>query len=82
MNKVFPFEFIRLPFSSDNNVSPFIKTVEGILNTNLQDKNTFGCKIMNCHTHAGSKIHFDNFIEAELLFHNNYYNQGFAILTV
>ena len=60
----------------------FLKNVEGILQTDLQDENTFGCKINNCHTHAGSKVHFHDFVEAEILFHNNYYNHGFAYLTV
>lgn len=75
---IFPFEFI----SMKHDKCPFIQNVESILTTNLQSKDSFGCKIKKCHTHAGSKVHFEDFIEAELLFHNNYYNHGFAFLTV
>ena len=74
----FPFEFI----SMDGSKCSFIKNVEGILKADLQADKSFGCKIKNCHTHAGSKVHFQDFIEAEILFHNNYYNHGFAFLTV
>lgn len=64
------------------NVEPFIEKVKNALDTDLQDGNSFGCKIKECHTHAGSKIHFNSFVEAELLFHNSYYNERFASLTV
>lgn len=74
----FPFEFISM---NDKKCS-FIRNVEGILDSDLQADKSFGCKIKNCHTHAGSKVHFRDFIEAEILFHNNYYNHGFAFLTV
>ncbi len=82
--RIFPFEFVNLPVSmnSSERKKPFVKTVEEVLSTDLQLENTFGCRIKNCHTHAGSKIHFDDFIEAELLFHNWYYNHGFSVLTV
>ena len=59
----------------------FIETVEQILNENLQSEKTFGCHIQNCHMHIGSKIHTNEFVEAELLFHNSYYNSHFAWLT-
>lgn len=75
---VFPFEFV----SFENQKCSFIQNVEAILKTNLQESDSFGCKISNCHTHVGSKVHFEDFVEAELLFHNNYYNYGFAFLTV
>lgn len=77
--KVFPFEFIEF---IEGRKSSFIQNVEAALQEDLQSENKFGCKILDSHTHAGSKIHFKNFLEAELLFHNNYYNNGFAQLTV
>lgn len=82
---IYPFEFINLPFKGNKNETyefkkPFIKTVESVLTSDLQNSHSIGCKIENCHTHAGSKVHFDDFIEAELLFHNSYYNRGFSIL--
>ena len=76
-NEVFPFEFIKL----NEEKCPFLQNVERILDADIQETKSFGCKINSCHTHAGSKIHFGDFIEAELLFHNNYYNRGFAYLT-
>lgn len=73
----FPFDFVPI----NNQKCPFIQNVERILATDLQAKDSFGCMIKQCHTHAGSKIHFQDFVEAEILFHNNYYNHGFAYLT-
>lgn len=81
--KVFPFELIKLPTTDDEVIiEPFIEKVKKALESDLQDEKLFGCKIKNCHTHAGSKIHFNSFVEAELLFHNSYYNERFASLTV
>lgn len=82
----FPFHYIKFPIKNAKKNTyymeiPFIEQVKKALDENLQKVDTFGCKIENCHTHAGSKIHFENFIEAELLFHNNYYNEHFAQLT-
>ena len=74
----FPFDFVPM----NNGKCSFLKNVEEILKTDLQSRDSFGCTIRGCHTHAGSKVHFHNFIEAEILFHNNYYNHGFAYLTV
>lgn len=78
-SKIFPFEFTE--FKGELK-SSFIQNVEMTLTQDLQSEERFGCKIMDSHTHAGSKIHFKDFLEAELLFHNNYYNKGFAQLTV
>lgn len=81
--EIFPFEFTPLPIENGEvEKCPFIQNVETVLATNLQSGNSFGCKINDSHTHAGSKAHFKDFIEAELLFHNSYYNYGFAYLTV
>lgn len=83
--KNFSFDFVDLPSvdSSGNiiNKKPFVEKVERVLKSDLQQYNSFGCEIRKCHTHAGSKLHFNNFIEAELLFQNSYYNKGFAQLT-
>lgn len=92
--KIFPFELIKFPsiIKVDSEgladkeitaeVSPFVEKVKNALSCNLQEGQLFGCKIVNCHTHAGSKIHFNSFVEAELLFHNSYFNERFASLTV
>ena len=83
--KNFSFDFVDLPSvdSSGNiiNKKPFVEKVERVLKSDLQQYNSFGCEIRKCHTHAGSKLHFNNFIEAELLFQNSYYNKGFEQLT-
>lgn len=85
----FPFHYIRFNEIEERDGEtkeikemPFIQQVKHALGSNMQDPNVFGCKIKNCHTHAGSKIHFNDFIEAELLFHNSYYNHHFAQLTL
>lgn len=84
-SRVFPFELIKLSEAqtskrvrSGKDKVAFIEKVEKVLKNDLQDERSFGCKITDCHTHAGSKIHFESFVEAELLFHNNYYNTRFA----
>lgn len=77
--KIVPFPF---EFAIEKAGKPlFLNTVETVLRENLQNENSFGCRIPNCHTHVGSERHLGEFIEAELLFHNSYYNKGFAVLT-
>lgn len=76
---IFPFELV---IKNDEGKELFIDTVERVLQENLQCKDSFGCSILNCHTHVGSKKHLSKFVEAELLFHNSYYNKGFAFCTV
>ena len=76
---IFPFE---LYVNDSKGKKLFIEDVERILTTDLQLEDSFGCKIEECHTHVGSKRHLENFIEAELLFHNSYYNKRFAFMTV
>lgn len=78
--KRIPFQYMDFP-SKKGHRKPFIEQVENVLEEDLQKPDVFGCKIIDCHTHAGSKIHFNDFIEAELLFHNNNYNRSFAQLT-
>ncbi len=75
-----PFQYMEFP-SVNGLEMPFIQQVESVLSEDLQKSDVFGCKINNCHTHAGSKIHFNDFVEAELLFHNSNYNRSFAKLT-
>ena len=57
----------------------FEYNVEKILNIELEERR-FGCKITNTHMRIGSKIHVNNFYEAQLLFHNNYFTNRFAYL--
>lgn len=78
-NIIFPFE---LYVENTDHKKLFVEDVEKILKTDLQLEDSFGCEIIDCHTHVGSKKHLDRFIEAELLFHNSYYNKRFAFLTV
>lgn len=79
--KMFPFPF-EFAINNQDGKKLFLDTVEKVLVENLQSENSFGCKICNCHTHVGSERHLNDFIEAELLFHNSYYNKGFALITV
>ena len=82
-NQIYPFDLLMLPNNGKKTMEkPFIEKVVKTLQSNLQEKNDVGCKIEDCHTHVGSKIHFNAFTEAELLFHNNYYNRHFAELTL
>lgn len=76
---IFPFELV---IKNAEGKELFIDTVEKVLQESLQCKDSFGCSIFNCHTHVGSKKHLSKFVEAELLFHNSYYNKGFAFCTV
>lgn len=77
-SEIFPFELV---LEDGEHKELFVKTVEAVLEENLQCENSFGCKILDCHTHVGSKKHLPVFVEAELLFHNSYYNKGFAFCT-
>lgn len=79
----FPFELMLTDIQNDpeKQTELFLVTVEQVLQEDLQAPESFGCKIADCHTHVGSKRHLGFFIEAELLFHNSYYNKGFAYLT-
>lgn len=76
-SEILPFEYVDI----DGNNCKFIQNVEEVLVRDIQNADSFGCTIKGCHTHAGSKVHFRQFVEAELLFHNNYYNEGFAYLS-
>ncbi len=89
MSDIFPFElavksYRNTNFETEKNCNDhrelFIENVENILNEDLQLQSSQGCKIHNCHTHLGSKKHVSDFIEAEILFQNGYYNKNFAYL--
>lgn len=71
-----PFDLI---IKNDKGMTVFEQNVHGILDTELQDRR-FGCKIKGTHMRLGSKIHVDDFYEAQLLFHNNYFTNRFAYL--
>ena len=86
MSEFFPYSFVidkkeRNKRGDLPSKELFISDVEELLQRNLQSPNLLGCKIRGCHSKLGSKKHIDNFVEAELLFHNGYYNKGFAFLT-
>lgn len=47
----------------------FLEQMKNKLDTD-QRTNKYGCKLSDVHVRLGSKIHINNFYEAELLFHN------------
>lgn len=47
----------------------FLEQIKDKLDTD-QRTNRYGCKLSDIHVRLGSKIHINNFYEAELLFHN------------
>lgn len=51
-SEIFPFELV---LEDGEHKELFVKTVEAVLEENLQCENSFGCKILDCHTHVGSK---------------------------
>ena len=73
---LFPFDLAlpaELPASTNGKLdwcnNWFIQRMERVLQTDLQSSK-LGCKIENIHIRLGSKIHFTEFFQAELLFHN------------
>ena len=61
--KPFPFQYINLPCKDPKKSNlPIIEQIKEALGGDIQKENKFGCTIHDCHTHAGSKIHFFNFI--------------------
>ena len=79
MNELYPYSLLITDESLKQEL--FVADVENLLNGDLQREGILGCKISDCHAKLGSKKHTECFIEAELLFHNGYYNKGFAYLT-
>ncbi|MCI8373109.1 MAG: hypothetical protein HFI75_12110 [Lachnospiraceae bacterium] len=73
-----PFDILEIPKSSE---TLFERAVKKVLESDLQ-KYSFGCKLKSTHMRIGSKLHINEFYEAELLFHNNYYVARFAQLII
>lgn len=61
-----PFDLL---LSDQNGMCWFLKQIKDKLDID-QRTNQYGCKLSDIHVRLGSKIHIDNFYEAELLFHN------------
>ncbi len=57
----------------------FLRQMKEKLDTD-QRTSQYGCKLSDVHVRLGSKIHIDNFYEAELLFHNMGHINRFAYL--
>ena len=77
MFSIVPFELLCY----GNKTRLFKDIVGNILKTNICSMST-GCKIENTHVRLGSKVHLDEFYQAELLFQNNYFTTRFAYLVV
>jgi hypothetical protein len=60
-------------------VTLFEKNVFCILEKEIENRD-FGVMIKDAHMRLGSKIHLDNFYQAEVLFHDNFYVERFAYL--
>lgn len=73
--QILPFD-IYLP---QNRNSWFLKHMSAILNTKIEEANN-GCKIENTHVRISSRIHLEDFYEAEHLFHNEGNVYRFAML--
>ena len=73
--QIVPFDI----FLSEGKNSWFLKHMSSILNTKITDKNN-GCKIVGTHVRISSRIHLEDFYEAEHLFHNEGNVYRFAML--
>lgn len=62
-----PFDLILT--ADSHNMCWFLEQMKNKLDTD-QRTNKYGCKLSDVHVRLGSKIHINNFYEAELLFHN------------
>ena len=76
--KLVPFDILEIPGMSG---TLFEQAVKKVLESDIQ-KYSFGCKLSCTHMRIGSKLHIEEFYEAELLFHNNYYVARFANLLI
>ena len=74
-----PFDVLQMPEESEKTL--FERAVKKVLESDIQ-RHSFGCKISETHMRLGSKLHINEFYEAELLFHNNYYVARFALLVI
>lgn len=73
--QIVPFDI----FLCEDKVSWFLKHMSSMLNTEITDKNN-GCKIVGTHVRISSRIHLEDFYEAEHLFHNEGNVYRFAML--
>lgn len=82
----FPFDlYLSQNVDSNSLVDPwenswFLNRINAILDTDITKKD-YGCKIDNIHIRLSSRIHVNEFYEAELLFHNigNVYRFAYLI---
>lgn len=83
---LFPFDLTSAPVNDEagekitSASSDFERKIYGILNAELQDRGC-GCKISKAHVRLGSKIHIQDFYDAELLFQSvgNVYRFAYLI---
>lgn len=73
-----PFDMVH--YQTDRSTL-FECVVTNLLETDIQSSKT-GCKLCETHVRIGSKIHINNFYEAELLFHNNYFTSRFSYMII
>lgn len=80
--KILPYELLIKTLNKNKiPISLFEKNVYCILQKEIEG-DELGVKIKDAHMRLGSKIHLDNFFEAEVLFHDNFYVERFAYLIV
>lgn len=75
-------ELLVLPFDmliKNGGNSRFINQVEHVLERKISAPE-YGCKLENIHVRIGSKVHVNNFYEAELLFQDSYFSKRMAFL--
>lgn len=77
--KILPYELLINTYRNKIPVSLFEKNVYFILGKEVEG-DELGVKIKDAHMRLGSKIHLENFYEAEVLFHDNFYVERFAYL--
>lgn len=83
---LFPFDLTSAPVNNKTAAkialgsSDFERKIYGALNAELQEHG-YGCKIPNAHVRLGSKIHIQDFYDAELLFQSigNVYRFAYMI---
>lgn len=83
---LFPFDLVPFPAlkingaEGDSKKSDFERKISGALKAELQESGC-GCKICNAHIRLGSKIHIQDFYDAELLFQSvgNIYRFAYLI---
>ncbi len=66
-------------YINNNSHTIFEQWTKSLLDNEIENR-SFGTKIPNIHARTGSKLHFRQFYEAELLFQSNYFSDRFAFL--